>query len=364
MKLFIMGLANSGKTTIFNVLTGKKIETNPYPSTDYTPQLGTVKVPDYRIDYLAEILKPKKITYPSIELVDFMSFKHQDTTHNFKVIQQLKDPDAIIQVVRAFEDPKIPHPIGDINPMRDVNIFESELMFHDFELVDKRLEKIKEASKKGKKIDELQYRLLNECKEILESNIPLRKANFKEEDEKALRYLQFITNRPQIVVLNIYEKDINTEKISILQNEVEKYYTQKGSPEKIKVLSLCANIEMEISHLNPEDSKAFLEDFGLQEPASKKLIRASYEILELISFITIDNELKAWPIKKGTNALRAASKVHTDIAKGFIRAEIINYQDFLKYGSISAAKEKGLVRLEGKSYEIQDGDIIYFRFNI
>ncbi len=364
MKLSITGLSNSGKTTLFNALTGKNLETTSYPSKEESPHFGIVKVPDYRIEKLAEIFKPKKITHAFIEYIDYAGINIKDTTHNSKVIEQIKDADAILHAVRAFEDLSIQHPIDDINPLRDIRIFESEILFHDFELVDKRIERINEAQKKGKKSDEAEKKLLAKCKQALEADIPLRKIIFSEDEEKIMRHLQLITIKPEIVVLNIAEKDINSKKIKVLQDEIESYYSQKGFPEKVKVLNLCGIIEMEIAQLESSDTKAFLDDLGLQEPAMHRLIKLSYDLLGLISFITIDNELKAWTVKKGINAYKAAGKVHTDIERGFIRAEVINYNDFISCGSMSVAKDKGLVRLEGKTYEVKDGDIIYFRFNI
>lgn len=364
MKLSISGLSNSGKTTIFNALTGKNLETTPYPSKQVSPHFGIVKVPDYRIDRLAEIFKPKKITHPSVEYIDYAGINIKDIAHNQKVLEHIKEADAIVHIVRVFGDLNIQHPLSEINPLQDVRIFESELLFHDYELINKRLERINEADKKGKKPDEADKKMLIKCKEALESDIPLRKVAFTEDEEKTMRHLQLISIKPEIVVLNIGEKDINSNTISILQKEIEKYYLDRGFPEKIRVITICGTIEMEISQLDPYDAKAFLDDLGLQESAMQRLIKLSYELLGLISFITIDNELKAWTIKRGTNALKAAGKVHSDIERGFIRAEVINYDDFISCGSMAAAKDKGLVRLEGKSYEVKDGDMIYFRFNI
>lgn len=365
MKLAITGLSNSGKTTIFNALTGKKIETTSYLTTGGSPHLGIVKVPDPRIERLAEIYKPKNPNFASIEYVDYIGLNVKDVSHNAKVIEHIKDADAIVQIVRAFEDLAVQHPLNDIEPLRDIRTVEAEIVFHDLELADKRLERMDEAVKKGKKSDAAEKKLLLRCKENLEVDIPLRNIDFSEDEQKAMRHLQFITIKPEIVVLNITEKDLNSEKVQKLQENAQKYYTGRGFPDKIRVITLCGSIEMEISQLEPQDAKAFLDDIGIHEPAMNKLINVSYDLLGLISFITIgDDEIKAWTITKGTNALNAAGKVHSDIERGFIKAEVISYDNFISCGNMAAARDKGLIRLEGKKYEVRDGDIINFRFNI
>lgn len=365
MKLAITGLPNSGKTTIFNSLTGKNIETTSYLTVTDSPHLGIVKVPDSRIERLTEIYKPGKTTFASVEYVDYIGINVKDASHNSKVIEHIKDADAIVHIVRAFEDLSIQHPLNDIDPLRDITTVEAEIIFHDFELADKRLERMDEAAKKGKKSDEAEKNLLIKCRKSLEDDIPLRNIDFSEDEQKVMRHLQFITTKPEIIVLNIGEKDINSEKAKKLQEDVENYYSGRGLPDKVRVITLCGIIEMEIAQLAAQDAKAFLDDIGIREPAMNKLIQVSYDLLGLISFITIgDDEVKAWTITKGTNALNAAGKVHSDIERGFIRAEVISYDDFISCGNMLAARDKGLIRLEGKSYEVSDGDIINFRFNI
>ncbi len=365
MKLAITGLSNSGKTTIFNALTGKNIETTSYLTTASSPNLGIVRVNDPRIQRLAEIFKPRKISFASVEYVDYLGINLKDASHNVKVIEHIKDADAIVHIVRAFEDLSIQHPLNDIDPLRDIRTVETEIIFHDFELADKRLERMDEAAKKGKKSDEAEKKLLIKCKKSLEDDIPLRNIDFSEDEQKAMRHLQFITTKPEIIVLNIGEKDINSQKAKKLHADVENYYANRGLSDKVKVITLCGIIEMEIAQLAAHDATAFLDDIGIHEPAMNKLIHASYELLGLISFITIgDNEVKAWTITKGTTALHAAGKVHSDIERGFIRAEVISYDDFISCDNMPAARDKGLIRLEGKLYEVRDGDIINFRFNI
>lgn len=369
MKIGIIGLSNSGKTTVFNALTGKNLETTIYPTTSGEPTIAVVKVPDSRLDRLSVIFKPKKTTYAMVEYIDYIGLTKGDVNQNRKVFDLIKDVDAIAHVVRAFEDEKIIHPMNMVNPLRDIETVELELIFGDFDLVEKRLHRMEEALKKGKKPDELEKKLLLKCKDALEKEIPLRNVHFTEEEQKAMRTLQFVSTKPEVVVLNIGEDILNTNKEKDLLNEVERYFQSRYKNSSLitryPLLSLCGKIEMEITRLSPEDAKLFLDDLGIEEPALSKLIRACYDVLGLISFFTyVGDEVKAWTITKGTNALKAAGKIHSDIERGFIRAEVVSFNDFLSLGSIHAAKEKGVLRLEGKTYEVKDGDIINFRFHV
>lgn len=365
MKLSITGLPNSGKTTVFNALTGKGIETTHYYTTSGSPNLGIVKVPDKRIERLAEIFRHKKITYSTIEFVDYIGLTVKDTLHNAMAIEHIRDADAIVHIVREFEDLNVPHPLEVVDPLRDIRTLEAEIIFHDLELVEKRLQRMEDAAKKGKKADASEKEILLKCKKELENDVPLRNIHLSEDEQKAMRHLQFISFKPEIVVLNVGEKDLNSLKAKKIHEDVQEYYKNRGFPDTVRVITLCGSIEMEISRLEPIDARAFLDDMGIDESAMHKLIQLSYNLLGLISFITIgDDELKSWTIKKGTTALKAAGKVHSDIERGFIRAEVINYDDFITFGNMSAAKDKGLIRLEGKEYEVRDGDIIKFRFNI
>lgn len=365
MKLAITGLSNSGKTTIFNALTGKNIETPHYPTTGGEPHLGIVKVPDPRIDRLSEFFKRRKTLYATVEYIDYIGINTKDTSENIKIFALMKDSDAIVQVVRAFDDDLIPHPFHEVNPLKDIRNVEAEILLSDLELVEKRLERMNEAAKKGKKPDENEKKLIIKCKEHLENVIHLRNVFFSEDELRTMKSLQFISTKPEIVVLNIGEKDINSTKAAELQKDAEKYFMDSGISDKVAVVTVCGKIEMELAQLEPGDAQAFLDDIGIQETALNKLIHVSYRLLGLISFITIgDDELKAWTITKGTTALKAAGKVHSDIERGFIRAEVISYDDFISCGNMSAARDKGLLRLEGRTYEVRDGDIINFRFNV
>ncbi len=365
VKLAIIGLSNSGKTTVFNALTGQNLETTIYPTVSGEPNFGVVKVPDYRIDKLVEIYKPKKITYATVEYIDYIGLTKGDVAQNRKVFDLIKDADAIVHVVRAFEDDAVSHPMNEINPLRDIETLELELIFGDIELVEKRLARMEEGAKKGKKPNEAEKKLLLKCKDALEKEIPLRNVSFDDEEQKAMKHLQFISTKPEVVVLNIGEGDLNTDKALNFQKDAEKYFDDKGISKTTKVVSLCGKIEMEIAQLNSDEARAFLDDLGIQEPALNKLIHVSYDLLGLISFLTCgEDEVRAWTVTKGTSAQKAAGKIHSDIERGFIRAEVVGYDDFILCGNMAAARDKGLLRLEGKTYEVKDGDIINFRFNV
>jgi len=374
LRLAIIGLSNSGKTTVFNALTGQNLETTIYPTVSGEPNLGVVKVPDSRVEKLAGIFKPKKITHAAVEYVDYIGLTKGDVDQNRKVFDLIKDADAIVHVVRAFEDDSVSHPLNEVNPLRDIETLELELIFGDLEFVEKRLARMEEGSRRGKKPDEKEKKLLMKCKEALEKEVPLRNVAFDEEEERAMKPLQFISTKPEVVVLNIGESDLNAEKVRNIQKEADRYFESRpphpplakgGIITCYASLSLCGKIEMEIAQLSPEEAKAFLDDLGIQEPALNKLIHVSYDLLGLISFLTVgEDEVRAWTVTTGTNAHKAAGKIHSDIERGFIRAEVVGYDDFISSGTMHVAREKGLLRLEGKTYEVKDGDIINFRFNV
>lgn len=365
MKLAIIGLSNSGKTTVFNALTRQDIETTIYPSVSDEPRFGVVRVPDFRVSKLTEIYKPKKVTHATVQYIDHMSITKNNMDQNRKVFDLIKDVDAIVHVVRAFRDDSVFHPINGVNPMRDVEILELELIFGDLEFVEKRLDTIENALKKGKKPDEKEKKLLLKCKDALENETPLRSINFDEEEQITMRSLQFISIKPEVVVLNINEKDLNSDRASNLQGDIQKYFEGKQVSQTTKIVLLCGKTEMEIAELMPDEARLFLDELGIQEPVLNKLIHVSYDLLNLISFLTVGKkDVKAWTIKKGATAQKAAGKIHSDIERGFIRAEVISYENFVECGSMTAARDKKLMRLEGKAYEVKDGDIINFRFNV
>ena len=361
MKIAIVGLANSGRTTLFNALTGQNVETTVYASVVSEPHLGVVKVPDTRIDRLVEIYRPKKTTHATIEYVDYLGLTKGDMDQNRKVFDLIKDADAVVHVVRAFKDEAVVHPLGGMDPARDAQTVELEMIFGDLELVDKRLERMDQAAKRGKKQDETERKLLLKCKEHLEQEKALRDVDFTEDETRSMSHLQFMSVKPVVVVANVGEGDMGTG----LEKEVVAGMAGVFGGRHVKVLAVCGKIEMEIAQLSAEEARAFLEDLGIEEPALHRLIRVSYDLLGLISFLTVgEDEVRAWTIMKGINAQKAAGKIHSDIERGFIRAEVVSYDDFIAGGNMAAARDKGLLRLEGKTYEVRDGDIINFRFNV
>jgi len=361
MKTAIIGLANSGRTTVFNALTGLNLEVTSYPIISSVPYVGVVKVPDSRITRLTEIFKPKKSTQATVEYIDYIGLTKGDPDQNRKVFDLIKDADALVHVVRGFEDESVSHPMGSVNPGRDAETVELEMIFGDLELVEKRLDRMEEGAKRGKKPDEIEQKLLLKCKEALENESALRDLDFTEEEQKAMRSLQFMSIKPQLVVINVSEEDMNSERTKASLQSISEYFSGRY----VKVINLCGKIEMEIARFSEDEAKAFLEDLGIEEPALNKLIHLSYDLLGFISFLTSgEDEVRAWTIKKGTDAQHSAGKIHSDIERGFIRAEVVAYDDFITHGSMAAAREKGLVRLEGKTYEVKDGDIINFRFNV
>lgn len=362
MKIAIAGLGNSGKTTIFNALTGLSLETTIYATVASEPHTGVVKVPDARIERLVEIYKPKKTTYATVEYIDYIGLTRGDIDQNRKVFDLIKDADAVVHVIRGFGDESIVHPLGNIDPQRDAETVELEMIFGDLELVDKRLERMEQGAKRGKKPDEAEKKLLMKCKEALEAEKPLRDIEFTDDELKAMSHLQFMSIKPEVILLNVAEADINSDSAAAVVSDIRALFQGK----QVTVMSLCGKIEMEIAQLPADEARAFLEDLGIKEPALNRLIRVSYQLLGLISFLTSgEDEVRAWTINNGMNAQKAAGRIHSDIERGFIRAEVVSYEDFIAHGgSMSAARDKGLLRLEGKTYGVRDGDIINFRFNV
>lgn len=366
MKIAITGMSNSGKTTLFNALTGLNQETTTYPNISGQHTVGVVKIPDKRVDKLSEIYKPKKTTYATANYIDYIGLTKGDNEQNRKVFDHIKDSDAIVTVIRAFQDDSIPHPLDKIDPLSDIATLHFEFIVGDLDLVDKRLTRIAEGEKKGKKSNQSEKELLYKCKSALESEIPLRQIDFSNTEKNTLRHLQFITTKPEIVVINLSEYDLNTKRQTELEDIIKNFFTEKNISHGINVMSLCAKIEMEIAQLDKKERGAFLKELNIKNPACNRLINKCNELLGFISFLTCgEDEVRAWTIKKGDTAVIAAGKIHSDIERGFIRAEVINFDDFVKSGcSMSNAGKMGLLRLEGKGYNVKDGDIINFRFNV
>ena len=357
MKIGIIGLENSGKTTLFNALTGQDLPTESYPTREAEPTLGVVKVPDPRVEELAAIYEPRKTTFATVEYLDYLGVVQGDPRRNRKVADMVKDVEAVVHVVRGFQDPSVAHPLESVDPRRDAGVVELELVFADLELVEKRLERIDDGRRKGRKPAEGEEEVLVKCRAALEGEVPLRAVGFTEGELRAVQHLQFISAKPELMILNVGEDAAGAGDGGGAAALREAF--------RLPVLTMPGKIEMEISQLSPDGAELFLKDLGIAGSAMARVIGFCYEHLGLISFLTVGkDEVRAWTVKRGTPALEAAGKIHSDIQKGFIRAEVVACDDFRREGSMAAAREKGLVRLEGKTYEVRDGDIINFRFNV
>lgn len=363
MKLGIVGLPNVGKSTLFNALTSAKAEAQNYPFCTIEPNIGIVTVPDKRIDMLSELIKPEKTTYATVEFVDIAGLvkgasKGEGLGNKF--LSHIREVDAIAHVVRCFEDKNVTHVAGKIDPISDIETINLELMLSDLEMIENRLKKVEKMAKGDKSyIKELE--LLETLKSSIEEEKPLRSLSFTDEELNLIKSFSLLSLKPVLYVCNVSEDDLLAEEDNEYVKQVKAYAKEEGS----EVITVSAKIESEISQLTEEEKKEFLAELGLKESGLDKLINASYDLLGLMSFLTAgEKEVRAWTIKKGTKAPQAAGKIHSDIERGFIRAEVINYKDLLECGGMSKAKEKGLVRLEGKEYVMQDGDVVLFRFNV
>ena len=365
MKLGIVGLPNVGKSTLFNSLTKAGAESANYPFCTIDPNVGVVTVPDERLNVLGEMYHTKKIIPAAIEFVDIAGLvkgasKGEGLGNQF--LANIREVDAIVHVVRCFEDSNIVHVDGSIDPMRDVETINLELIFSDLEILERRIAKVTRGARNDKELAK-ELELLNKIKEHLENNKLAKTFVTNDEDElELLQSYNLLTYKPVIFAANVSEDDLADDaKDNPFVQEVRDY----AAEEDCEVFVVCAEIEQEIAELDDEEKQMFLEDLGLSESGLEKLIKASYKLLGLISYLTAgEPEVRAWTIRKGTKAPQAAGKIHTDFERGFIRAEIVSYDDLMACGTYNGAKEKGLVRLEGKEYVVQDGDIILFRFNV
>jgi GTP-binding protein YchF len=357
----IIGLAKSGKTTIFNALTKGKTDTR-----SLAPHIGIAKVPEPRLKALADMLHPKRVVPAEVSYIDIgASIKGVggDRATGGQILNQLSDADALINVVRAFTDESIPHVEGSLDVERDIATTNLELALYDAGIIGRRLERI-EVSLKGAKATERQgllreQELLNRFKIDLEKEVPIRELGLTTDQSRIIANYQFLTAKPLLIVVNIGEEQI--PQAASLEAELNSHYAKAKSG----IITLCGKLEMELAQLDDDAAKGFRAEFGITESGLDRIIKLSYELLGLISFFTTaSDEVKAWSIQKGTNALKAAGKIHSDMERGFIRAEVISYHDLMKCGSLAEAHKKGLLRLEGKSYIVQDGDVITFLFNV
>ena len=364
LKAGIVGLPNVGKSTLFNAITKKNILAANYPFATIDPNVGVVTVPDSRLDYLASKYEPARVVPTAYEFIDIAGLvkgaSNGEGLGN-KFLSHIREVDAIVEVVRCFDNKDITHVEGEVDPLRDIDIINVELILSDLEIITNRLNKIgKKAQMTKDKQELLEINTLNKCVKNLEASIPLRLVDFTEEEQAILKNFSFITYKPMIYVANVSEDDIAVGKNQY--TELVGAYAQK---EGARMIVMCAKIEEELSGLTDDERALFMEDLGIKNSGLDKLIFATYDLLGLATFFTAgSDECRAWTFKKGMKAPSCAGIIHTDFEKGFIKAEVMSFDDLKNYGSELRVKEAGRVRLEGKDYLMQDGDIAYFRFNV
>jgi hypothetical protein len=355
VKIGIIGLSQSGKTTVFKALVGKKDESSADAEQKSKVQYGNIKVPDERIDKISQLVAPEKIIPSEVTFVDEVEAVYD----KFKcfTVDYIKEVEAITTVIRYFKNESVPHPLGDIDIIRDINQVEDELMLADLEVIQKRFAKLQKEIKGGKKENQQEFEVLQNCLDSLEKEQPLRNLKFSPQQENILSGFGFLSKKPLLVLINIDEDKINESLPSDIEQEIKNKH--------LSFIKFCAKVEAEIQEIEPSQQEQFLKELNIEESAKERFAKGLYDALNLISFFTIKNNiLKSWTVEEGTACKEAAGKIHSDIERGFIKAEVVGFKEFVKYGDFSECKKNNILQLKGKDYLVQDGDVIDFKFNI